>query len=59
MKQHNPGFKKLVQDAKTRIQEIELDNYSTKKWVTTYEQGKKKGESPKKNGLLIGKCLID
>ena len=24
MKQHNPAFKKLVQDAKTRIKEIEL-----------------------------------
>ena len=41
------------------IQEIELDNYSMKKWVTTYEKGKKKGDPPKKNGLLIGKCLID
>ena len=30
MKQHNPGFKKLVQDAKTRIKEIELEDLQAK-----------------------------
>jgi superfamily II DNA or RNA helicase len=44
---------------KYTIQEIELNNYSENKWITTYEKGVKKGKVKIKNKLLIEKCLID
>jgi superfamily II DNA or RNA helicase len=44
---------------KYTIQEIELNNYSENKWITTYEKCVKKGKVKIKNKLLIEKCLID
>ena len=43
---------------KYSIQEIELNNYSTKEWITTSKKGVTKNIK-KSNPLMVGKCLID
>ena len=43
---------------KYSIQEIELNNYSTKEWITTSKKGVTKNIN-KSNPLMVGKCLID